>query len=85
MAVFSTRLSSCQDGLVRSVRKLPEKSFPPLLVMALMTPPEKRPYSAEMPAVRIEISCKASSTYRLWAKPNRLSFMSTPLSRNTLS
>jgi hypothetical protein len=85
IAFFSTRLSSCQSLFVMSVRQLPEKLLPPLLVMALITPPEKRPYSAEMPLVRTWISWRASSITRLLGVPKRLSLMSTPLSRKTLS
>ncbi len=70
---------------MKFARKLPENWFPPFLVTALMTPPLKRPYSAEMPEVRIWVSSIASSMKRLLAFPNRLSLMSTPSSRNTLS
>ncbi len=85
MAFFSTRLSSCHFGFVMSVRKLPWKRLPPLFVTALITPPEKRPYSAEIPEVMIETSCSASSMKRFVGVPKRLSLMSTPFSRNTLS
>src|SRR5512145_2868278 len=36
-------------GFDQLSRKLPEKVFPPRRLTTLTTPPEKRPYSAEMP------------------------------------
>ena len=50
LAVFCRGVSSIQLGLLRFSRKLPLNVLPPLLVTMLMTPPEKRPYSAEMRA-----------------------------------
>ena len=50
-----------QLGLLRSVRNDPWNSFVPLLVIVLMMPPEKRPYSAEMPEVSTCIWSIASS------------------------
>src|SRR5262245_24238992 len=41
-----------QDGLTKFVRQLPLNLLPPDLVMALTTPPVKRPYSAVIPDVR---------------------------------
>ena len=66
-------------------RKLPEKTLPPLLVIALMTPPLNRPYSAEMPDVITWVSSMASSMKSPFEVPNRLSLMSTPSTRKTLS
>ena len=40
--------------------------LPPLLVTMLTTPPEKRPYSAEMPDVSTCVSSIASSMNRLF-------------------
>ena len=51
-------------GLLKFMRKLPVKMLPPLLVMALTTPPVNRPYSAEMPDVRTCVSWIASSMKR---------------------
>ena len=81
----SKGVSSRQDGLVRFPRKLPEKVFPPRLLTALITPPEKRPYSAEMPEVRTCVSSMASSMKRSCGLPKRLSLTSTPSSMKTLS
>jgi hypothetical protein len=50
-----------------------------------MTPPPKRPYSAEIPDVRTCVSSMASSMNAKWADPKRLSLMSTPSTKNTLS
>src|SRR5262245_55562964 len=82
---FSNGVSTVHDGLSRFMRQLPENVLPPLLVTALMTPPLKRPYSAEMPEVSTCVSSIASSTNRFWGFANRLSLMSTPLIMNTLS
>src|SRR5439155_370776 len=57
----SNGFSFDQLALVKFVRKLPENELPPLLVIALMTPPLKRPYSAEMPEVSTCVSSIASS------------------------
>ncbi len=81
----SNGVRAIQSGLPMPVRKLPEKLFPPLLVTTLMTPPEKRPYSAEMPDVSTWVSSIASSMNKLFDVPNTLSFVSTPSIRNTLS
>ena len=43
-------------GFTKLMRPLPEKMFPPLFVMALITPPVNRPYSAGMPDVRTWVS-----------------------------
>ena len=53
---FSKGDSSCQSSLVKLLRNVPENRSPPLLVTTLMTPPEKRPYSAEMPELRTCVS-----------------------------
>jgi hypothetical protein len=57
----------------------------PLRVIALTTPPEKRPYSAEIPDVRTCVSSMASSMKRLCGVPNRLSVTSTPFTMKLLS
>ena len=72
-------------GFVMLSRMLPEKLLPPRLVTMLITPPEKRPYSAEMPDVSTCVSSIASSMKTLFAVPNRLSFTSTPSIMKTLS
>jgi hypothetical protein len=82
---FSSGDSLFHSGFDRFRRMLPEKTLPPRLVTMLITPPEKRPYSAEMPDVRTCVSSMASSMNTLFAVPNRLSFTSTPSTRNTLS
>src|SRR5262249_44153786 len=78
-------VSAIHDGLLKFSRKLPLNLLPPLLVMTLTTPPENRPYSAEMPPTRIVSSWTASSMYRVWGLPNRLSSTSTPLTMKMLS
>src|SRR3954469_3091292 len=84
-AAFWRGVSSIHFVLFRFSRKLPLNVLPPLLVITLTTPPEKRPYSAEMPPVRMFVCWMASSMNRLFAVPNRLSLMSTPFIMNTLS
>lgn len=84
-AVRSSGVCVTHDGLLSPSRKLPLKLLPPLRVTTLMTPPEKRPYSAEMPLVRTYVSWMASSMKRLFAVPWTLSLMSTPFTMNTLS
>src|SRR5688572_23276949 len=74
-----------QDGLLKFIRTLPENVLPPRLVTMLITPPENRPYSAEIPDVITCVSSIASSMKTLFAVPNRLSLRSTPSMRNTLS
>src|SRR6185369_4192895 len=49
-------VSARQLSLARESRKDPPKRFPPDLVTTLMTPPLKRPYSAEIPAVATVVS-----------------------------
>src|ERR1700733_5733267 len=83
--VTSNGVAVVQDGFVKFTRALPEKVLPPLLVIALTTPPLNRPNSAEMPEVRTCVSWIASSMKRSWGEPNRLSLTSTPLSMKTLS
>ncbi len=53
--------------------------------MALITPPENRPYSALIPEVSTCVSSIASSMNRFCGDPNRLSFTSTPLIMKMLS
>lgn len=53
--------------------------------MALTTPPEKRPYSAETPEVSTCVSATASSMNKLSKSPKMFSVMSTPLIMKTLS
>ncbi len=50
-AVVSRGVSLIHFGLLKFSRKLPLNLLPPLLVTMLMTPPEKRPHSAEIPDV----------------------------------
>ena len=56
--------------------------MPPDLVMALTTPPPKRPYSAEMAAVLVVVSCSASSMKRSSGVARRLSCTVTPFTMN---
>ena len=84
-ALSSRGVSSIHFGFEKFSRKLPLNVLPPLLVTMLMTPPEKRPHSAEIPFVMMLVSWIASSMKRLCGLPNRLSLMSTPFSMNTLS
>ena len=84
-ALFSSGVSALHAGLVKFERNAPENRLPPLLVMTLTTPPQKRPYSAEMPEVSTWTSSIASSMNRLFGWPSTLSLMSTPSIRNTLS
>src|SRR5215471_21567368 len=81
----SNGVIALQVGFARFTRKLPENRLPPLLVMALTTPPEKRPYSAEIPDVSTCVSWIASSMKTFCGEPNRLSFTSMPLIMNRLS
>ena len=50
-----------QLSLVNDVRNDPLNRLPPDFVMALATPPENRPYSADTPALATVTSCSASS------------------------
>ena len=50
-ASFSRGVSVVHALSEKLLRKLPENVLPPLLVIMLITPPEKRPYSAEIPDV----------------------------------
>jgi hypothetical protein len=56
LLVFCRGVSSIHLGFAKFSRKLPLKLLPPLFVMMLTTPPVKRPYSAEMPPVRMLVS-----------------------------
>ncbi len=78
--VFAT-----QSWLMTRVRNEPEKSLPPDLVRTLTTPPEKRPYSAEMPAEAVVVSWIESSMNRSRAWPRMFSLTTTPLTRNRFS
>ena len=82
---FSSGDSLFHAGLEKLSRTLPEKVLPPRLVIMLMTPPENRPNSAEMPEVSTCVSSIASSMKTLFAVPNRLSLRSTPSTMKTLS
>ena len=59
---FSTPVARCSGvssihaGFAKPSRTLPLKALPPLRVTTLMTPPEKRPYSAETPCVKTVVS-----------------------------
>ena len=64
LAHLSNGVSSVHAGFRKLTRPLPENALPPLLVMALTTPPVKRPYSAEMPEVSTCVSSIASSMNR---------------------
>ncbi len=85
LCAVSYGVSVLQVGSVRFSRRLPENRLLPLLVMALTTPPEKRPYSAGIPEVSTWVSCTASSMKTFCGEPNRLSLTSTPLTMNRLS
>src|SRR5688572_3668651 len=74
-----------QDGFVKLSRSDPPNSFPPDFVIVLTTPPVKRPYSAEIPPVRMVVSWMASSMNRLCGCPRRFSPTTTPLTRKRLS
>ena len=68
---------------MKVVRKLPEKSLPPDFVITLATPPEKRPYSAEIAAVEVLVSSIASSMKSSVDWLRSVSFETTPLIRIT--
>ena len=55
-----------QVSLLRVVRNEPLNLLPPDFVIALTTPPVKRPYSAEIAAVDVVVSWIASSMKRLF-------------------
>ena len=63
-------------------RNEPQKSLPPDFVIALTTPPVKRPYSAEIAATDVVVSSIASSMKRLFGVPRMLSWMLTPFTVN---
>ena len=77
--------SERQSSLVNVVRNDPENSLPPDFVIALTTPPEKRPNSAEIDPVVTVVSWIASSMKSGSAWPRRFSFTETPLIRNRFS
>ncbi len=76
---------SFQLSLSRLTRKEPLKLLPPDFVIALITPPVKRPYSAEMPELDVVVSAIASSMKRLFGVPRMLSMTLTPFTMNRLS
>src|SRR5262245_25012627 len=63
----------------------PLKRLLPDLVSTLTTPPPKRPYSAEMPVDDTVVSSIASSMYKSYGWPRRLSLTDTPLTMNRFS
>src|SRR3954468_9725535 len=74
-----------QLSLLNELRNDPLKRLPPDLVIALTSPPPKRPYSAEIPAVATVVSCSASSMNSVNGCPRRFSVMATPLTMYRLS
>ena len=74
-----------QSSFVKVVRNEPLKLSPPERVMALTTPPVKRPYSAEMPDVETVVSWIASSMKSENGVPRMLSWIWTPSSMKRLS
>ena len=52
----SNGVSRVHAGFRKFTRPLPENLLPPLFVIALTTPPVKRPYSAETPEVSTCVS-----------------------------
>ncbi len=60
------------------VRNEPENELPPDFVTVLMTPPWKRPYSAEIPFTFVVVSWIASSTNRVFGVARMLSVMTAP-------
>ena len=74
-----------QSSLSSVTRKEPLKLLPPDFVIALTTPPVKRPNSAEMPEVDVVVSAIASSMKRLFGVPRMLSWMLTPFTVKRLS
>jgi hypothetical protein len=74
-----------QSSLLNVVRNDPLNWFPPDRVMALMTPPVNRPYSAEMPDVETVVSWIASSMNSANGVPRMLSWICTPSSMNRFS
>src|SRR5438067_1011578 len=55
-SVDSNGVNERQLSLANDVRNDPLKMLPPDLVMTLATPPSKRPYSADTPAVETVVS-----------------------------
>ena len=74
-------VSDDHESLVNEMRNDPLKTLLPDFVIELITPPWKRPYSAEMLPVETLVSWIASSMKRLRAWPRRFSLMTTPLTR----
>lgn len=68
---FSNGDRASRARLVSVSRNDPENVLPPRRVTTLMTPPEKRPYSAEMPPVSTCVSSIASSMKSVSGEPNR--------------
>ena len=76
----------CQLSLLSVTRAEPLNELPPCFVTALMTPPVKRPNSAETPDVIVVVSWMASSMTSVpVGVPRMLSWMLTPLTVKTLS
>ena len=78
----SNGVSARQLSFSKVRRSEPLNSLPPDLVITLATPPEKRPYSAEMAAVEVFVSSIASSMNTRDAWLRRVSLATTPLMRN---
>ena len=74
-------VSAAHESFVNETRTDPLKTLLPDLVIELITPPWKRPYSAEMLPVETFVSWMASSMNRLRAWPRRFSLTTTPLTR----
>ena len=87
MSVRLAGIGGCarQSLLLSVTRNDPEKLLPPCFVMALMTPPVKRPYSAETPEVIVVVSWIESSMKRFVWVPRTGSCRLTPLTVMTLS
>ena len=74
-----------QSSLLNDWRYDPLNVSLPDLVIALTSPPPKRPNSAETPEVATVVSCSASSMYSVNGWPRRFSVITTPLTAKRLS
>ena len=74
-----------QASLFHEVRNDPENWLPPDFVTVLMTPPVKRPNSAETELTDVVVSWIASSMKRLFGVPRMLSMMTAPSTVKRLS
>ncbi len=74
-------VSAAHLSLESESRSEPCSSLPPDLVSVLTTPPAKRPYSAEIAAVWVVVSCTASSIQSALGVLRMLSWTTTPLTR----